>query len=75
MTAAPLPQPQFPSGLPTADDTSREHSKRVEQHLLDCIAATPDGFLSFEGWMAEALPGRSRVEQHAAYIAFRWSCN
>jgi len=55
MTAAPLPQPQLPSGLPAADDTSRDHSKRVEQHLLDCIAATPDGFLSFERWMAEAL--------------------
>lgn len=50
-----LPPPALPSGLPAVDDDSLAHSRRVEAHLLECLAGKPDGFLPFEAWMAEAL--------------------
>lgn len=52
---APVPPPEMPSGLPPLDAGSAEHNRRVEQHLLDRIQASPDGFLPFEAWMADAL--------------------
>ena len=50
-----LPAPGYPTGLPTPDDDSVAHSRRVEQHLLEAIKGIPDGFLPFEAWMAEIL--------------------
>ncbi len=49
------PPPQLPAGLPQIDEASAAHSRRVEAHLLERIARTPDGLLTFEDWMAEAL--------------------
>lgn len=51
----PLPAPSYPTGLPTPDDISATHSRRIEQHLLEAIKGIPDGFLPFEAWMAEIL--------------------
>ena len=49
------PNDGLPLNLPAVDDVSAAHSKRVEAHLLDCIANAPDGLLPFETWMSEAL--------------------
>lgn len=51
----PLPPAVLPAGLPDIDSDSLAHSQRVESHLLARIAATADGFLPFDEWMAEAL--------------------
>lgn len=53
--APALPPPAMPAGLPALDEDSAAHSRRVERHLLECIGQAPDGFLSFEDWMAQAL--------------------
>lgn len=47
--------PSLPAGLPPVDAQSAAHSQRVEAHLLECLAASPAGWLSFEEWMAQAL--------------------
>lgn len=52
---SPLAPPSLPTGLPPVDQESAAHSRRVETHLMKCIAESPDGFLPFEQWMAEAL--------------------
>ena len=51
----PLARPTLPSGLPPVDADSAAHSRRVEAHLLQRLADSPDGFLGFEQWMAEVL--------------------
>lgn len=53
--SSPLSRPSIPSGLPQVDADSAAHSRRVEAHLLQRLADSPDGFLSFEQWMADAL--------------------
>ncbi len=51
MPASPL----LPAGLPPVDPQSAAHSQLVENHLLECLTASPQGRLSFEEWMAQAL--------------------
>lgn len=50
-----FPPPSLPDGLPPLDGDSAAHCARVEAHLLERLAASEDGFLPFEQWMAEAL--------------------
>lgn len=53
--AAPLPLPGIPAGLPPVDSDSAAHSRRVENHLLECLEKAEAGFLGFETWMSQAL--------------------
>ena len=55
LPAMTMPRPVMPAGLPPADADSTAHSRRVESYLLERMQASPDGFLPFEEWMAEAL--------------------
>lgn len=50
-----LPPTVLPTGLPPVDADSAAHNQRMEAHLQECLAASPEGFLSFEEWMGQAL--------------------